>query len=115
MNLSKSYLTGLVCIPILLSSCGTQPPQIECADPQFEYRKIDCRPYPMPTSIENRDIEPEPLADGWKLTHTQYMDVYQAYQNFESYMRQTREIARYFGDCIREFNRSADKLNADRE
>lgn len=72
---------------------------------------IDCRPYPGPSPVELGDIEPQSRADGWFISHEDYKELSDMWDATIVYMKQTRAIARYFVDCIENYNRSLAELD----
>ena len=72
--------------------------------------ELDCRPYPRPSLLELGDIEPRSQADGWFISHEDYKELSDMWDATILYMKQTRAIAKYFADCIENYNRSLAEL-----
>ena len=101
---------GILLAGILLAGCGGQEYTIRPA--ATAHPEIDCRPWPRPPVLVLTDVEPEAQADGWKLDHQEYLNVYSENKQTIGHMQGTREVARYFVRCINEFNEMVGKMNA---
>ena len=72
---------------------------------------VDCRPYPAPAPIIIDPIKPEPHAEGWMLTHQDYLRVYEFTRDTIRFAREVRETLRHFVVCIEIHNDQVKRWN----
>ena len=77
----------------------------------IEIPALDCRPYPKPAPMTLGDIEPQSRADGWYISHEDYKELSDMWDATILYMKQTRAIAKYFVECINNYNRTLTELD----
>lgn len=88
----------------LLTGCGHQAVQVEATVTDLPPVTLDCRPYPKPDKLNLRDIEPENRADGWYLSHEDYLRLAENWKAVQAYVRQSRAAAQGIVSCIEAFN-----------
>ena len=109
----KSLVTLISILP-LLAACGgfgARTTDVSVHVQDIEIPEIDCRPFPRPSLLELGDIEPQSRADGWLISHEDYKELSDMWDATILYMKQTRAIAKYFADCIENYNRSLAELD----
>ena len=94
---------------LVLSGCGG--PEYTVRPTATAHPEIDCRPWPRPPVLVLTDVEPEALADGWKLDHQEYLSVYSENKQSIAHMKGAREVAAYFIRCEAAFNEKVRKMN----
>ena len=110
-------LLPLISILLPLAACGdfgVRPTDVSVHVKDVDIPGVDCRPYPLPAPLALGDIEPQSRPDGWVISHEDYKELSDMWDATIVYMKQTRAIAKYFADCIEEYNRSLSELDGRR-
>ena len=98
----------------LLSACGglgIKKTEVEVHVDKVEVPELDCRPYPKPDVLILGDVEPQSREDGWFISHEDYKKLSDMWDMMIQYMTHTRSIARYFVECIEQYNELIDSYN----